>query len=373
MTESSAILEPVDVPILSQWSQPSLFKIGKVNVLWTAEKHGKRYVLKGLREEFQTSTVHLELLRKEFHIAANLDHPAIVRTLDYGTMPKVGEYIQMEYVDGRTMIEWLQEKPGYEARKRVLIQLLESIEYLHLKQILHRDLKTTNILITRNGDNVRLIDFGIADADDYVILKQAGGTRGYIAPEVLENKDVDCRSDIFALGKIMRLLFPHRYRWVAAGCCRRDRTERYPNVGAVLRAIHTVDRLLRLIPVLLLTFCLVCCVLRMMAQQDGLRDMEKNLAVYQQEKQLIESAIQKSDSIFTSNVLLPYRQGEIIYVQDFTQAVEAGRKDLDEYIESIEDEYQRAKVHNAAYDVWVRNYNQFIEVYQPNQLPAKRQ
>lgn len=69
-----------------------------MNTLWLASRHGKRFVLKGLSEEFRTSTPHLELLRKEFRIASELDHPGIVRTLDYGQSDSIGEYIQMEYV-----------------------------------------------------------------------------------------------------------------------------------------------------------------------------------------------------------------------------------------------------------------------------------
>lgn len=343
-----------------------------MNALWLAERHGKRFVLKGLREEFRTSTAHLELLRKEFRISAELDHPSIVRTLDFGHMPEIGDYIQMEYVDGRTMSEWLTENPSKSSRKRVLVQLLEALAYLHQKQILHRDLKPANILITRNGDNVRLIDFGIADADDYVVLKQAGGTKGYIAPEVLENKDVDCRADIYALGKIMRLLFPYRYRCIAAKCCRSDRGKRYPNVGAILRAVQREDRFIRFIPILLLAASLVVCVGRIMMQQNDLISLRASLATYQEEEQLIAEMIENTSSIFDIRVRQPFNRGEFTYIQDVTEAMVSGQKEIDKMLEAIDDETLRTKAHSAAYDVWVRNYNQFIEVNQPYRLPLKK-
>lgn len=403
-TESSVILDSRDASLCEEWSALRLISTGRLNTLWTANKHGKRYLLKGLRPEFRSSTPHLELLRKEFRIASSLDHPAIVHLLDYGEMEPIGEYIQMEYVDGRTMNEWLDEKPGRNARRRVLMQLLEAMAYLHQKQILHRDLKPANILITHHGDNVRLIDFGIADADDYVALKQAGGTKGYMAPEVLDGKEADGRADIYALGKILSLLFPRRYKRVAAICCRLKREERYQNVESVIRAIQREDNILRYLPwmVVLLAMALGLGVMiygqqraqeqiheqqgKMVEQQEQIREQQAyiatqldsidelraSLATYQEEEVLIKEMIEKSSYIFDVRVRKPFRQGKFVYLQDMTEAIETGRREIDQLLETIDNETLRTKAHSAMYDVWVRNNNQFIEDYQPYQLPLRR-
>ena len=60
---------------------------------------------------------------------------------------------------------------------------MDALEYIHGKQTAHRDLKPSNIMITRNGQHVKLIDFGLSDTDDYAVYKQPAGTEGYISPE----------------------------------------------------------------------------------------------------------------------------------------------------------------------------------------------
>lgn len=112
------------------------------------------------------------------------------------------------------------------------------MEYFHSKQIIHRDLKPDNILITNNSNNVKIIDFGLSDADDYIILKQAAGTRKYAAPEqMIPNNTLDCRADIYSLGIILRNNFPKSYQKIADKCAQHDKEKRFATVGEIRKYI----------------------------------------------------------------------------------------------------------------------------------------
>ena len=103
-----------------------------------AVRFGRRYVLKALAEPYRESTPHIELLRKEFSIGAGLDHPNIVRLLDFGHMDSIGWYIQMEYIDGLTLEQYLATRPSVKDRRRILSQLIDALSFLHERQIIHR-------------------------------------------------------------------------------------------------------------------------------------------------------------------------------------------------------------------------------------------
>ena len=206
--------------------------------LFKAQRYGKWYVLKGLQPCHAADPVYMAMLEKEFDTAIKLNHPNIVHTLAIEDDPVAGPCIVMEYIEGRTLTKFLEERPSAAKRRRVATQLLHAMCYYHSLQIVHRDLQPSNILITLNGDNVKLIDFGLADTDDYVILKEPAYTEGYAAPEqVSGNGVVDCRTDQYAFGVLLRQLFPHRYRWVARRCTRVSPDRRYRDMQQVIRTL----------------------------------------------------------------------------------------------------------------------------------------
>lgn len=256
--DSSFIIVPPSSDFSDVWSEPELLSSKGHNALYVATRFGRKYVLKALTEPYRESTPHIELLRKEFTIGVGVDHPNIVRLLDFGHMDSIGWYIQMEFIDGITLDQFLETNPPAAIRRRIIEQLLDALSCLHERQIIHRDIKPSNILITRNGNTVKLIDFGVSDTDDYVTFKQPAGSMAYIAPEQLEGKTIDNRADIYAVGKIIDLLFPHQYKYIARTCTRVKPAERYSSCAQVLQAIRRADRVRIWLPVSLIILLLSC-------------------------------------------------------------------------------------------------------------------
>ena len=230
-------------------------------------RQGRWFLLKGLKPEFRQSPVYLELLKKEFALTVQLDHPNIVKTFAKEMNSEIGPCIVMEYIDGITLDKFLESKPSMRLRRKIVDQLIDALTYIHSKQILHRDLKPSNILITHNGNNVKIIDFGLSDADDYSILKQTAGTLEYMAPELkhqnheTEGVLTDCKSDIYSFGLLLREIFPHRYRRIAAKCTRQNPEKRYTDMEAVHKAIERNDTIRRTIPFIIAFLLIVWCVL----------------------------------------------------------------------------------------------------------------
>ena len=210
--------------------------------LYIATHLGKKNILKGLKPEFKNERFYQDLFRKEFEISHSLDHPNIVKTIDFQNIPNIGDCIVMEYVEGTTLREFVKSRKVTKSQSRkvkdvydkIFNELLDAMEYFHSKQIIHRDLKPDNILITNNSNNVKIIDFGLSDADDYIILKQAAGTRKYAAPEqMIPNNTLDCRADIYSLGIILRNNFPKSYQKIADKCAQHDKEKRFSSVSEI--------------------------------------------------------------------------------------------------------------------------------------------
>lgn len=213
------------------------------NRLLRGERYGRLHVLKTLRQEYAHSAFHETALRKEFNIAYSLEHPNICRTLGWEMVPAIGRCIIMEYIDGITLKEFMEQgKLTRPIAQKIITELCDALHYLHSRQIIHRDLKPSNIMITHNGNNVKLIDFSLSDRDDYDVLKLPAGTRYYLAPEILQpNTRVDFRADIYSLGVIIGemavAIHDKQLANISRHCTRRRPEKRYSSATDVAQSL----------------------------------------------------------------------------------------------------------------------------------------
>ena len=207
------------------------------SMLFRTAREGKFRVLKALKEEHRADPFYQGLLRKEFEIGWELDHPGICKTLDFREVEGLGPCIEMEWVDGCTLEELYAHGPIDKMLEQQLFsEICDALSYIHRKQVYHRDLKPENILVTHKGSHIKLIDFGLSDSDTHATHKESAGTVVYAAPEVLRGEPADARSDIFSLGRIL-FEVSDRYTGIALKCMDRKREKRYASAEEVKAAL----------------------------------------------------------------------------------------------------------------------------------------
>lgn len=228
--------------------------------LYRGERAGRFRVYKCLRPQWRDSLLHETMLRKEFETGYSLRHANVCETYAYTVFPDLGPCIEMEWIDGMTLEEYLKKgRPDEHLFQQWAGELCEALEYIHSHQIVHRDLKPSNIMVTHDGMHIKLIDFSLADRADSAVLKVPAGTRRFVAPEVLEGYAGDPRSDLYSLGCVLREM-TGRHRPVIAKCLRRDPSERYRSAREVREALRSgrgVLWLLVILPVILTVVALL--------------------------------------------------------------------------------------------------------------------
>ena len=224
--------------------------------LYRIDRSGKFRVLKALKAQYRGEPMYEMLLRKEFEIGYNLQHPGICEVYGYSQIPDLGNCIEMEWIDGITLSDLIQSgRLSSGLSRKIALQLCDVLSYMHSKQVIHRDLKPSNIMVTHNGRNVKLIDFGLSDTDSSSILKSPAGTASYAAPELANGSTVDARTDIYSLGKIL-LLLKGGFARIARKCTKTSPDDRYPDIESVKEAIR-IKPWLRSVPYVLVTVAAV--------------------------------------------------------------------------------------------------------------------
>jgi serine/threonine-protein kinase len=174
--------------------------------LATHKTLGRTGALKLLSPELAALPGYRERFVRESQSVAAIHHPNIIHIYDAGEADGL-LYIAMQYVEGATLEEELEKGPLPLGRAMYIIeQVASALDAAHSRGLVHRDVKPANVVIAQHTDHVFLTDFGIAKTTTSGGLTEAGafiGTIDYAAPEQIEGRPVDARTDVYALGCVL--------------------------------------------------------------------------------------------------------------------------------------------------------------------------
>ncbi len=170
---------------------------------------GKKIILKTLDKSNLSDDTILSRFKREAKILAKLDHPNIIKVLDFGTYEQ-NFYISFEFFESQNLREIIKtNKLSISKKKELYIQLLEGLSAAHSNQIIHRDIKPENILVNAKNE-LKIADFGLAFAEnDTVVTNKSSilGTPSYMSPEQIRGEQLTIQSDLFSAGIVMYELF----------------------------------------------------------------------------------------------------------------------------------------------------------------------
>lgn len=174
--------------------------------------------IKVLSEQYSRDPDFVVRFQHEAQAAAKLNHPNVVNVFDVGTDEDV-HFIVMEYVQGRTLAEVLAQDGRLlpERASEIAEHACDALSFAHAAGIVHRDVKSANIMVTSTGE-VKLMDFGIArGGTDATVAQTAAvlGTAAYLSPEQARGEALDARSDIYSLGIVLYELLTGRVPFTA--------------------------------------------------------------------------------------------------------------------------------------------------------------
>jgi serine/threonine protein kinase len=199
-------------------------QIGRYRILEVVGRGGMAVVYRGvdlsLDREVAVKVLHAHLagseesrarFEREARATARLRHPHIIEIFDFAETSEAGagpSYIVTEFVHGKTLKDFMDDSQAFfpEVAAMIAIQICEAVSHAHSLSIIHRDLKPENVMVDNNGV-LKLMDFGIAKVIDQqqqmTLTGTLLGSPAHMAPELLEGKELDQRSDLFSVGTIL--------------------------------------------------------------------------------------------------------------------------------------------------------------------------
>ena len=348
---NSGFIEEDVFNIANQFSNFELIHNSKngYSELYKAKRYGKWYVIKSLTDKEKDNPRYQSLLEKEFDIAIQLSHQNVVQTVTFEDIPQLGICIVQEFIDGITWNDFFaQNNISKKETFRIIGELCDALAYIHNKQIVHRDIKPNNILITRDGHHVKLIDFGLADKDDFDILKEPAGTTAFASPEQQKRNKIDNRSDIYALGKIIQDI-PYqsfKIKRITKKCLEENPEKRFSSALDVKKKLNSkTDIIILIIILLLIIFTFFSLILvnmknkietleimnNEMVTQEFYDSLKKEIAILENENHKIKS---ESDSI--KIILKKQSETENLYKSLHKQVVDFAGKQCREIEKTLD-------------------------------------
>lgn len=198
-----------------------------------ATRDGAPVMLKALKSEYKDKSQFQTLLRKEFETVSKLDHANIAKDTQLIDDPQYGKAIVVEFVDGRPLNAYLAENHSVEEKLNIIRQIASAIGYANERNIQHRNLKASNVLIAKQGDEVKIIDFRMPFADD---LHVGYSSMAHVSPEQKDGTvAIDARADVYSLGVLMKQMgLPEDYNGLIEKCCSYNRGDRYMDMDSMV-------------------------------------------------------------------------------------------------------------------------------------------
>lgn len=210
-TEKLSLFEPGNVIASRYHVLQSIGRGGMGEVVLVADKalDNTEVALKLLYTHLVKDEIIFARFRNEVIVSRNLSHPNIVRLYDFGNAGQGSYYISMEYVRGCSLGDKIyndrRSKLDFSETLRILYETCKGVSYAHKKNVVHRDMKPDNILLSDTGE-VKIADFGLARSVEidkgFTQSGEAVGTPYYMAPEQIRGEKADNRADIYSLGII---------------------------------------------------------------------------------------------------------------------------------------------------------------------------
>ena len=185
---------------------------GGMGTVYLAEQVsiGRKVALKVLHKQYARDEEFVRRFRHEARLAASLNHRNVITVYDFDQADDGSLFIAMEHVAGRSLKDVIQEGPLDVGRAvRLGIQIAEGLGAAHRAGVIHRDIKPENVMVVGEGEEIKLMDFGIArlrDAGSMTRLTRAGvimGTPAYMSPEQVEGTEVSEKTDTYAFGIVL--------------------------------------------------------------------------------------------------------------------------------------------------------------------------